>query len=71
MAIPDARCRIFDTLLRAALAGDLILIEFRDASGGETRFVIRAVGRAGNSNRPMTLFRIYATAIRSGLPAAA
>ena len=46
MAIPDAYARDFETLLRAAEAGDLALMECTDAVTGVPRYVICAVGRA-------------------------
>jgi len=46
MAIPEAYARNFDTLLRAAEAGDLALMECTDAVTGVPRYVICAVGRA-------------------------
>lgn len=45
MAIPDAYRRNFQTLLRAAEQGDLALMECTDATTGEPRYVICAVGR--------------------------
>ena len=56
MAIPDAYRRNFETLLRAAEAGDLALMECTDATTGEPRYVICAVGRAGNGDYVMTPF---------------
>lgn len=47
MAIPDAYRRNFQTLLQAAEAGDLALMECADAATGEPRYVICAVGREG------------------------
>lgn len=47
MAIPEAYVKNFDTLLRAAQQGDLALMECTDASTGEPRYVICAVGRDG------------------------
>jgi len=46
MAIPDAYARNFETLLRAAAAGHLALMECTDAVTGVPRYVICAVGRA-------------------------
>ena len=37
MAIPDHARANFDTLMRAAAAGDLALMECRDAATGEAR----------------------------------
>lgn len=45
MAIPDAHRTNFDTLLRAARAGDLALLECADAVTGTPRYVLCAVGR--------------------------
>lgn len=45
MAIPDYAKKNFQTLQRAAEAGDLALMECRDAATGETRYVICAVSR--------------------------
>ncbi|MGQ9370686.1 DUF6117 family protein [Azospirillum sp. ST 5-10] len=47
MAIPDPVKANFDTLLRAAAAGDLALVEGSDARTGETRFILCAVARSG------------------------
>lgn len=47
MAIPDAFRQNFSTLLQAAEAGDLALVECTDAETGEPRYVICAVGREG------------------------
>ncbi|HRJ21590.1 MAG TPA: DUF6117 family protein [Bryobacteraceae bacterium] len=47
MPIPDHVRANFDTLLRAAAAGDLALMECADAATGETRYVLCAVGRDG------------------------
>ena len=55
MAIPDAHRANFDTLLRAAHAGDLALLECTDAATGAPRYVICAVGREGTDYR-MTPF---------------
>lgn len=46
MAIPDHARTNFDTLVKAAQAGDLALMECTDVETGETRFVLCAVGRA-------------------------
>lgn len=43
MAIPDYARKNFQTLLRAAEAGHLALMECRDAGTGEVRYVICAV----------------------------
>ena len=43
MAIPNPVRRNFETLLRAAADGNLALVECRDASSGEPRYVICAV----------------------------
>lgn len=48
MPIPDHVRANFDTLLRAAAAGDLALMECADAATGETRYVLCAVGRDGD-----------------------
>ena len=45
MSIPDHARVNFQTLLRAAAAGDLALVECADAATGETRYVICAVAR--------------------------
>lgn len=45
MAIPDHARANFKTLLRAAADGNLALMECADASTGEPRYVIAAVGR--------------------------
>lgn len=45
MAIPDYARKNFQTLLRAAEAGHLALMECTDAATGENRYVICAVGR--------------------------
>lgn len=47
MAIPTPYRRNFETLLRAAQAGDLALLECTDAQTHEPRYVICAVGRSG------------------------
>lgn len=47
MAIPDHARANFNTLLRAAAAGDLALMECADAATGEARYVLCAVGRNG------------------------
>lgn len=45
MAIPDHACANFETLLQAAQAGDLALMECTEVASGETRYVLCAVGR--------------------------
>lgn len=45
MAIRDFHRTNFDTLLRAACAGDLALLECTDAVTGDPRYVLCAVGR--------------------------
>ncbi len=45
MAIPEYARKNFQTLLRAAEAGHLALMECRDAATGVVRYVICAVGR--------------------------
>ena len=45
MAIPDHVRKNFQTLLRAAEAGHLALMECTDAATGSVRYVICAVGR--------------------------
>ena len=47
MAIPDYARTNFQTLLRAAAAGDLALMECLDAQSREVRYVLCAVGRDG------------------------
>lgn len=47
MTIPDHAKTNFETLLRAAGDGNLALMECRDATTRETRFVLCAVGRDG------------------------
>jgi hypothetical protein len=44
MAIPDYARKNFNTLLRAAEAGHLALMECTDAATGEPRYVLTAVG---------------------------
>lgn len=44
MSIPDPTRANFNTLLRAAESGDLALMECTDATTGEPRYVICAVG---------------------------
>ena len=48
MAIPDGARANFDTLLRAARAGDLALRDCLDAQTREPRYVVCAVGRDGS-----------------------
>lgn len=55
MSIPDHARRNFQTLLRAAEAGHLALMECTDAVTGEPRYVIAAMGRDG-SDYVMTPF---------------
>ena len=45
MAIPDHARTNFETLLEAAQAGDLALMECTEVASGETRYVLCAVGR--------------------------
>ncbi len=45
MAIPDHARVNFETLLKAAQAGDLALMECTEVTSGETRYVLCAVGR--------------------------
>ncbi|MDP3674308.1 MAG: DUF6117 family protein [Novosphingobium sp.] len=45
MAIPDSHRTNFETLMRAARAGDLALLECTDAATGSPRYVLCAVGR--------------------------
>jgi Family of unknown function (DUF6117) len=45
MAIPQAYRTNFETLVRAAKADDLALMECIDAVTGEPRYVVCAVGR--------------------------
>jgi hypothetical protein len=47
MSIPDHARANFQTLLRAAAGGNLALTECRDATTGELRYVICAVGWDG------------------------
>lgn len=56
MAIPDAYRRNFETLRRAAEAGDLALMECADATTGEPRYVLFAVERTDNGDYLMTPF---------------
>ncbi|MGL4975228.1 MAG: DUF6117 family protein [Bosea sp. (in: a-proteobacteria)] len=55
MAIPDYARTNFQTLLRAAEAGHLALMECTDAVTGEVRFVLCAIGR-DNGDYVMTPF---------------
>lgn len=48
MAIPDAFRRNFETLLRVAADGALALMECTDATTGDPRYVICAIGREGD-----------------------
>lgn len=45
MAIPDHARANFETLLKAAEAGDFALMECTEVASGETRYVLCAVGR--------------------------
>jgi hypothetical protein len=45
MAIPDYARANFETLMNAANAGDLALMECAEVASGETRYVLCAVGR--------------------------
>lgn len=45
MAIPDYARTNFETLMKAAKAGDLALMECTEVDSGETRYVLCAVGR--------------------------
>ena len=45
MAIPDYARANFETLMNAAKAGDLALMECTEVASGETRYVLCAVGR--------------------------
>lgn len=47
MAIPDYARTNFETLVKAAKADDLALMECTDTASGETRYVLCAVGRDG------------------------
>jgi hypothetical protein len=44
MSIPDYASTNFNTLLRAAVAGDLALVECTDAVTGEPRYVLCGIG---------------------------
>lgn len=50
MAIPDYATANFETLLQAARAGALALMECTEAASGETRYVLCAVGRTPDQN---------------------
>lgn len=56
MAIPKPYRRNFETLLRAARAGDLALLECTDAVTHQPRYVICAVGRGADGDYLMTPF---------------
>ena len=45
MSIPNHARTNFQTLLRAAMGGDLALMECTEVASGETRYVLCAVGR--------------------------
>lgn len=45
MAIPDYARANFETLLKAARAGDLALMECTEVESGKIRYVLCAVGR--------------------------
>jgi hypothetical protein len=47
MTTPEYARANFNTLLRAAAAGDLALLDCADAVTGEPRYVICAIARAG------------------------
>ena len=47
MPIPDFVKANFETLLRAAAAGDLALVQGTDARTGETRFILCAAAQRG------------------------
>lgn len=55
MSVPDHARANFNTLLRAAAAGDLALVECADAVTGDPRYVLCAVGR-DNVDYVMTPF---------------
>lgn len=55
MAIPDYARRNFETLLKAAEAGDLALMECTEVASGEILCVLCAVGR-DNGDYVMTPF---------------
>lgn len=48
MAIPDHARINFETLVKAAKAGDLALMECTEVASGEPRYVLCAVGRDGD-----------------------
>lgn len=64
MAIPAHARANFETLVKAAKAGDLALMECTEVGSGETRFVLCAVGRDDNEY-VMTPFGHLAPAIHS------
>ncbi len=51
MSIPAHAQTNFQTMLRAAADGNLALLECMDATSGEARYVICAVGRDGTDYR--------------------
>lgn len=55
MAIPDYARANFETLLKAAKAGGLALMECTEVASGETRYVLCAVSR-DDDGYVMTLF---------------
>lgn len=55
MAIPEHARASFETLVKAAKAGDLALVECTEIASGETRYVLCAVGR-DEGNYIMTPF---------------
>ena len=55
MAIPEHARANFATLMNAAKAGDLALMECTEAQSGETRYVLCAVG-SDDDNFVMTPF---------------
>lgn len=48
MTIPNYARTNFETLVKAARAGDLALMECTEAGSGETRYVLCAVGRGAD-----------------------
>ena len=48
MAIPDYARSNFETLMKAAKAGDLALMECTEIASGEIRYVLCAVGRGAD-----------------------
>lgn len=56
MAIPDGVRANFDTLLRAAKAGRLALVECQDADTKEPRYVLCAVNHDGADEYQMVPF---------------